>query len=200
MTPIERKALDFISTLTREGNSPSVRRIMEHLGYRSTRSVSLIIQSLTEKNLLAKRPDGKLRLIEDIQNDDSLTVNIPLVGSVPCGVPLLAVENIETTIPVSRTLVKNPNDFFILCASGDSMDEAGIRDGDFLLIKQQPTASEGDRIVALINDEATVKSLHFGDGAAVLLPRSKNVAHKPIIVGDDFRIQGVVKAVIPSVV
>lgn len=198
LSPIERKALEFISKLTREGNSPSVRRIMEHLGYKSTRSVSLIIQSLIEKNLLAKRPNGKLRLLEDIQNNDSLTVNIPLVGNVPCGTPLLAVENIETTISVTRSLVKSPNKYFILRASGDSMNEAGIKDGDLLLIKQQPTACEGDRVVALINDEATVKSIHFGDGAAILMPRSTNKNHKPIIVRDDFIVQGIVKAVLPS--
>ena len=198
LSQTERKALEFISNLTKEGTPPSVRRIMEHLGYKSTRSVSLIIQSLIEKNLLAKRPDGKLRLIEDVQDNDSLTVNIPLVGSVPCGTPLLAVENIETTIPVSRSLVKNPSDYFILRASGDSMDEAGIQNGDLLLIKQQPTACEGDRVVALIDDEATVKSIHFGDNAAVLLPRSTNKTHKPIIVSDDFIVQGIVKAVIPS--
>lgn len=196
-TPIERKALDFIGTLTREGTPPSVRRIMEHLGYRSTRSASLVIQSLVDKNLLAKRPDGRLRVLEDIQNDDSLTVNIPLVGSVPCGNPLLALENIETTIPVSRNLVKNPDDYFILRAAGDSMDQAGIQDGDLLLVKQQLTANEGERVVALIDEEATVKTLHFGENAAVLLPHSSNNKHKPIIVNEDFSIQGVVVAAIP---
>lgn len=198
ITPIERKALDFISRLTREGLPPSVRRITEHLGYRSTRSAVLVIQSLIDKNLLAKRPDGKLRLIEDIQNDDSLTANIPLVGNVPCGTPLLAVENIEATIPVSRALVKNPEQYFILRATGDSMNEAGIVDGNLLLIRKQETAREGDRVVALINDEATVKSIHFGDSAAILLPRSSNKLHKPIIVTEDFSVQGIVTAVIPS--
>lgn len=168
------------------------------MGYKSTRSVSVIIQSLVEKNLLAKRPDGKPRLIEDVENNELMTANIPLVGNVPCGQPLLAVENTEAVIPVSRNLVKNPNDYFILRATGDSMDEAGIQDGDLMLIKQQPTACEGDRVVALINEEATVKTIHFGTNAAVLQPRSSNREHQPIIVEDNLTIQGIVTAVIPT--
>lgn len=198
VTPQERKTLDFISKLTREGTPPSVRRIAEYMGYKSTRSVSVIIQSLVEKNLLAKRPDGKPRLIEDVENNELMTANIPLVGNVPCGQPLLAVENTEAVIPVSRNLVKNPNDYFILRATGDSMDEAGIQDGDLMLIKQQPTACEGDRVVALINEEATVKTIHFGTNAAVLQPRSSNREHQPIIVEDNLTIQGIVTAVIPT--
>ena len=194
----ETKALEFIRSLTREGSSPSVRKVMQHLDYKSTRSASLVIQSLIDMNLLAKRPDGRLRLIEDEHDDDSLTVNIPLVGSVPCGVPLLAIENIEARIPVSRSLVGNAEDFFILRARGDSMNLAGINDGNLLLVKKQPSADEGERVVALINDEATAKVLHFGEDAAVLMPKSSNSLHKPIIVGEDFTIQGVIKAVVPQ--
>jgi repressor LexA len=198
LTPIERKALDFISrSLTSEGSSPSIRKLMKHLGYKSTRSASLIVQSLIEKNLLAKRPDGKLRLLQEIE-DDSVTAGIPLVGTVPCGLPLLAEENIEAVIPVSKSLVKNPNDYFLLRAMGDSMDLAGIKDKDLVLVKKQPVASEGEKVVALIDDEATIKVLHLGEGAAALTPKSSNPEHKPIIVGDDFSIQGVVVGTVPS--
>lgn len=199
LTPIERKALDFIRrNLTSEGNSPSIRKLMKHLGYKSTRSASLIVQSLIEKNLLAKRPDGRLRLLQELE-DDSVTVGIPLAGTVPCGLPLLAEENIEAIIPVSKKLVKNPDNYFLLKATGDSMDLAGIQDRDLVLVKKQPVANEGDRVVALINDEATVKILHFGDGVAALTPKSTNPAHRPIIVSDDFSIQGIVVGTIPAV-
>src|SRR5690606_25049529 len=105
------------------------------------------------------------------------TVQVPLVGTVTCGAPILAQENIEALIQVSTALAKPGSKYFMLKAKGDSMDAAGINDGDFILVKQQPTAENGQRVVALIDDEATVKEFRCSGNIVTLLPRSSNKKH-----------------------
>ena len=124
------------------------------------------------------------------------TIKIPLLGTIACGTPIFAEENIEAFIPVSVKLIKPSNRYFILRASGDSMDEVGINDGDLVLIRQQNTACEGDNVIALIDDEATIKEFHYGNNMIILKPRSKNGKHQPIVLTSNFRIQGVVETVI----
>lgn len=124
------------------------------------------------------------------------TIKIPLLGTVACGTPIFAEENIEAFIPVSDKFIKPSNRYFILRASGDSMDEVGINDGDLVLIRQQNTAFEGDNVVALIDNEATIKEFHYGNNMIILKPRSKNSKHQPIVLTSDFWIQGVVETVI----
>lgn len=125
------------------------------------------------------------------------TVKVPLLGDVACGTPIFAEENIDAFIPVSHKFIKPSNRYFILRASGDSMDDAGINDGDLVLIRQQQTAQSGDHVVALIDDEATIKEFHLNENMIVLKPKSKNSKHQPIVLTNDFRIQGVVETVIP---
>ena len=201
LTPKELKATRHIrNCLVHYGRSPSVREIMEVLGYKSPRSAALVIDSLIEQGIIKRDSDGDLRLLKDPEESKThgRTVNLPLVGTVPCGVPLLAEENIEAMVPVSKNLVRPNYTYFLLRAAGDSMDEVGIRDGDLLLIRQQPVAEEGQKVVALIDDESTVKEFHRGEGIIILKPRSKNKEHQPIILKDDFQIQGVVVEVIPK--
>ncbi|MBL7132448.1 MAG: helix-turn-helix domain-containing protein [Candidatus Omnitrophica bacterium] len=120
------------------------------------------------------------------------TIDVPLVGVVSCGTPLLAEENIEAKIPVSTKLAKPPHKYFLLRASGDSMDEAGINNGDLVLVRQQMVAGSGDNVVALIDDEATIKELQISNKAIILKPRSTNKEHQPITLTKDLKIQGVV--------
>ena len=124
------------------------------------------------------------------------TIKVPLLGDVACGTPLLAEENIRTEIPVSVKLIKPNQQYFLLRASGTSMNEAGIQDGDLVLIKQQPTAENGDLVVALIDDEATIKEFHHQGDLIVLKPKSNDNKHQPIILTNEFKIQGVVVKVI----
>lgn len=100
--------------------------------------------------------------------------------------------------PVSTSLANPGHKYFFLRAVGDSMDAAGIQDGDLMLVRQQPQAENGEKVVALINDEATVKEFHREREAVVLKPRSNNKKHRPIIVTDNFIIQGVVTSVVPA--
>ncbi|WP_227805409.1 transcriptional repressor LexA [Algibacter lectus] len=130
------------------------------------------------------------------ESNSSDTVEIPLIGSVACGLPIYAEENIEAKISISKTLVKNAGDYFLLRASGDSMNKKGITSGDLLLIKQQQVANHGDLVVALIDDDATVKEFIDNGDTIVLKPHSTNSKHQPIILTTDFRIQGIVEKVI----
>jgi repressor LexA len=131
------------------------------------------------------------------QKNQAQTVEVPLVGNVACGVPLLAEQNIEALISVSRSLARPGSKYFLLRAVGDSMDAAGIDDGDIMLVKQQPVADNGQKVVALIDDAATVKEFHKDKDVILLKPRSRNKSHKPFVLSEDFQIQGVVVATIP---
>jgi repressor LexA len=188
------------NALVHGGNSPSIRDIAEALGYRSPRSAFILLNELIEKGFLKRKEDGKLQLKKGLieQEDHARTVNVPLVGTVPCGSPLLAEENIEAYVPVSTSLARPGSRYFLLKAKGDSMDQAGIENGNLLLVRQQQSAENGERVVALIDDEATVKEFHREENAVILKPKSKNKKHKPIILTENFIIQGVVTTVLPA--
>jgi len=182
------------------GKMPSVRKLMRELEYKSPRSASVIINDLEKKGILRKKQDGSFQLTEFELPEDfgtrEQTIKIPLLGSVACGLPIFAEENIEANIPISIKLIKKGHKYFLLRAKGDSMDNAGINDGDLVLIRQQQHAENGDKVVALIDDEATIKEYHHTGSLVVLKPKSNNKKYQPIILSDEFRIQGIVEAVI----
>jgi repressor LexA len=200
LSDTEKKAFNLIrNKLIHEGRKPTLREINEVTNGKSPRSASIVIERLIKKGFL-KRVGVNLRLIESASvNPTSIeTVDVPLVGTVTCGLPILAIENIETTIPVSTNLARRGSKYFLLRASGNSMNEAGINNGNILLIRQQNTANKGDKVVVLINDEATVKIFDRTESAVILRPKSSDTSFKPIIITDNFHIQGVVIAVLPS--
>jgi len=174
---------------------------MSDLGYKSPRSAALIIKELIKKGFLNKKSNGELQLTkqEDSGSEyNARTVDVPLVGTVACGLPIFADENIEAFYPVSLDLVQSGSRYFLLRAQGDSMDKSGINNSDLVLVRQQPSAENGDIVVALINDEATIKEFHRTKNAVILKPKSSNLQHVPIILTSDFQIQGVVIETIPN--
>ncbi|MCK9393218.1 MAG: transcriptional repressor LexA [Candidatus Paceibacterota bacterium] len=195
----DRKAFALIrNKITNYGKAPSLREINEVTGGKSPRSASLIIDRLVKAGLIIKK-GREIILANTIKSVNSVnTVDVPLVGAISCGTPIFAEENIETHIPISTALAKNGSTYFLLRAIGDSMNLAGINSGDLLLIRQQPTANNGDKVVALINDEATVKILEKTKDAVILRPKSTNNTYKPIILTNNCIIQGVVVAVLPA--
>jgi repressor LexA len=199
LTEKEEEALRYIrNAIVHDAYSPSVRDVAEKLGYKSPRTAFLIIERLIERGWIKRKTGGELQLRKDVseREDHARTVDIPLVGAVPCGAPLLAEENIEAYVPVSKSLARPGFQYFFLRAEGDSMDGAGINEGDLLLVRQQIQAENGEKVVALIDNDATVKEFHREKGVVVLKPRSKNKEHRPIIVTENFVIQGVVIATI----
>jgi len=194
LSPNELQALRFIRNALINFKSSSIRDLQKHLGYSSPRSAALIVGKLIRTGWIERKEDGRLRLLKELPESKSYarTVLVPLVGNAACGIPLLADGNIETMIPVSTELAKPGHRYFLLKARGDSMDQAGIGDGDLVLVRQQSTADSGKIIVALIDDEATIKELYLSQNTVVLKPKSKSIHHRPIILTKEFRIQGVV--------
>lgn len=201
LTKRQLQAFRYIrNALVHEGRSPSVRDVMDKLGYGSPNSAAFVIESLIKIGLLRRRKDKKLQLVKEMESDQAneRTRLVPLVGSVPCGSPLLSEENIEAMIPVSEKLARPHYTYFFLRARGDSMNAADINEGDLVLVQQQSTAKNGDKVVALIDNESTIKEFQRQKNVVLLRPKSTNKSHKPIIVTNDFLIQGVVVASIPG--
>ncbi len=185
---------DLINKL---GKSPTLDEIREALKYSSISSVQRHVDAIKSKGYLTNEKYQNRSL--EVTGD---TVNIPLVGNIAAGRPIYAEENIEAYIPYPSSKVHSPvKDFFFLRAVGDSMNATDIKgenidDGDFVLVKQTNSADFGDRVVALIGEEATIKKLVEGEGYIRLEPESSNPDNKPIILFDDFSVQGVIIDVI----
>jgi repressor LexA len=201
------KQLLFLERLVeyqaREGVPPSVREMQAFGGFRSPRSVAQFLDALQQAGYIERAAGARnVRILKRppgaAPSDRADTVLVPLVGRVAAGQPILAAENVEDYIPVSTSLARGRWNYFILRVQGDSMDRAGIQHGDLVLVRQQDTAEPGDKVVALIDDNATVKRLRIGRDAILLEPLSTNPVHRPIVVGPEFRVQGVVIATIPA--
>jgi len=191
----KRFLTELISYIEREKRPPNTRELQEVMQLKSPRSVGQYLESLERHGFIARGKGARniqvLRNLSD-NNENRNTVRIPIVGVVACGTPLLAEQNIEGYVDVSDQIVRRPYQYFILKARGNSMNKAGINDGDRVLVRRQPTANDGEIVVALINEEATVKRIRFKDDHITLEPESTDSEHKPIILDMNFQIQGVV--------
>ena len=182
ITDKQREILEYIkSQILERGFPPAVREICEAVNLKSTSSVHSHLEAL-EKNGYIRRDATKPRAIEIIDDSFNLTrrevVNVPMVGSVAAGQPILAVENIENYFPIPTEFLPN-NQTFLLKVRGESMINAGILDGDYVVAHKTPVAENGDIVVALLEDEATVKRFFREDGHIRLQP--ENPAFQPII-------------------
>lgn len=196
ITPKQQEILDFIkSEILHKGYPTAVRDICEAVHLKSTSSVHSHLETL-EKNGYIRRDPTKPRAIEIIDDTFQLTrrevVNVPLIGTVAAGQPILAQENIENYFPVPAEYMPN-SECFMLKVKGDSMVNAGIFNGDQILVQQQNTANNGDMVVALIDDSATVKTFYKEDGHYRLQPENDSMS--PIIV-DEVTILGKVFGVL----
>ena len=185
ITPKQQEILDYIKNeILNRGFPPAVREICEAVNLKSTSSVHSHLEAL-EKNGYIRRDPTKPRAIEILDDDFNLTrrevVNVPIVGHVAAGQPILATENIEDYFPIPVEFMPN-QDSFMLKVKGESMINAGILDGDNVLVKRQANAENGDIVVALVDDSATVKTFYKEDGYYRLQP--ENDTMDPIIVED----------------
>ena len=181
----QKEILEYIkSEILNRGYPPAVRDICEAVHLKSTSSVHSHLETL-EKNGYIRRDPTKPRAIEIIDDTFNLVrrevVNVSLLGRVAAGQPLLAVENIETYFPVPSEYIPN-EETFMLRVTGESMINAGIFDGDNILVQRQSTAEDGEMVVALVDDSATVKTFFKEEGHYRLQP--ENPAMDPIIVED----------------
>ena len=181
----QREILEYIKNeILNKGYPPAVREICEAVHLKSTSSVHSHLETL-EKNGYIRRDPTKPRAIEILDDDFNLTrreiVNVPMLGQVAAGEPILATENIENYFPIPAEFMPN-KDTFMLKVKGESMINAGILNGDSVLVKQQPDAENGDIVVALVDDSATVKTFYKENGHFRLQP--ENDTMDPIIVDD----------------
>ncbi len=188
----QKEILDYVkSKIINKGYPPSVREICDAVKLKSTSSVHSHLETL-EKNGYIRRDPSKPRAIEIIDDEFNLTrrelVNVPIVGTITAGQPILAVENVDSYFPIPSEFMPN-SETFMLRVKGESMINAGIFDNDKILIQKQSHAKNGDYVVALIDDEVTVKTFYKENGHIRLQP--ENDAMEPIIV-QDIQILGIV--------
>lgn len=200
LTPRQQMVLDFIRTqITERGYPPTLREIGAYMGIRSTNGVNDHLQALERKGYL-KRDDMKSRALRPVESssaatrrkdneeqvDESNMVDVPVLGRIAAGLPALAEQNFDDTVRVDRVLLGGAREVFALRVRGESMIGAGIHDGDYLFVQKQPTARNGQVVVALVDGEATVKYFFAERDVVRLLPA--NDAFRPIVVRrQDFR-------------
>jgi repressor LexA len=180
----QSEILKFIrSEIHAKGYPPSVREICVAVGLKSTSTVHGHLERLERKGIIRRDPT-KPRAIEVLDGYETKKemVNIPIIGKVTAGQPILAVENVEDVFPVPMDFIQSNKQTFILKVQGESMIEAGINDGDYLIVEQRLSAENGDIVVALIDDEATVKAFYRENGYIRLQPRNSSMS--PILVDD----------------
>lgn len=196
LTEREKAIYDYIiDNIRKHGYSPSVRDIQAALAIKSTSTVHSYLERLEAKGYIQKE-NGKSRTlrVENISGEPQRTIKVPLLGRVTAGMPILAVENYEGYIdfPLMNKRYE-PNQLFALRVSGKSMIEAGIMDGDIIVVKKEPYAENGDIVVALVEDEATVKTFYKEDGRFRLQP--ENSSMKPIYADEVYILGKVISSI-----
>ena len=214
LTPRQQAILRVIEQTTAErGYPPSVREIGQGVGLASSSSVAHQLRALEELGYLRKDPNRPRALVVSRPGEPAVratqpvpqpggvvdlpagTVGVPLVGRIAAGGPILAEQHTEDVLPLPKDLV-GEGELFMLTVVGDSMIDAAICDGDYVVVRSQPTCENGDIVAALLDDEATVKTFKRRDGHVWLMPH--NPAYEPIL-GDQARILGKVVSVLRRV-
>lgn len=200
LTSVQQRILEVIrDSMMKRNYAPSMREIGEAVGLSSTASVSHQLNKLEMLGYISRDP-RRPRTIDLLGDEPAEIIRpdsaiVPLVGRIAAGIPITADQNVEDVFTLPRQLV-GQGDLFLLKVVGDSMVDAAICDGDWVVVRQQQTADNGDIVAALIEDEATVKTFKQRDGHTWLLPR--NSAFEPIL-GDQAVILGKVVAVLRTV-
>jgi repressor LexA len=201
LTERQKQVLKWIEeSIKKTGQAPTVRELQSKLGCSAPMGVVSHLNALELKGYI-ERVDNKARgilLVNDGRKGEDM-IQVPLVGSTACGMPIWAEEMIEEIVSLPRTFVKYAKDVFMLRAKGDSMDLAGIEDGDYILFHKQETADNGDKVVVLLGNEATCKKFVVEKNRPVFRPMSTNPENIDIVPEDNtFMIQGKVIGVIKN--
>ena len=198
-TERQRSVLDFIIRyIGRQGYPPAIREIGAEFGIRSLRGVTVHLGALERKGFIRRESTSRsIQVLKTPAFGSDAFVNLPLLGAIAAGEPLLAVENVEAEVPVPRAMLGAMKGAFLLRVRGDSMVGAHILDGDLVVIRPQQTAENGDLVAALLGDEATVKRFRNDGNEPALMPA--NDAYRPIpLRGADVRLIGKVIGLLRS--
>lgn len=194
LTVKQKGIFDFIrDSQLKNGTPPTLREIMKEFGFRSIGTVQDYLRILQDKGYIRKRGKFKARFLEITGLTHAPLLNIPILGQVRAGVPILAVENIDGYVNLDKSLVGNGADF-ALRVKGDSMSGAGIYEGDFVLVRINSRTENGEIVVARIGEEVTVKKIYCDTKHSQLRLEAANPAYQPII-NPDIQIVGKVVGV-----
>ncbi len=202
VTVKQQHVLDFLQRYSRQhGTSPTLEELRTELGCKSLRTAVQYLESLERKGYIARRKNAKRNIEILSQGEDNRTVSIPVVASVGCDdLSVFAQDTAQHDefIEVDEDVVEDAGDIVAVRAIGDSMLDAGIHSGDYILVQFTNEFQDGDRVAAVVNDMVVVKRLQRQGGMIVLRPESKDPKYKPIIVGENFKITGKVLCVVPG--
>jgi repressor LexA len=192
LTKRQQEILQFVQNyIASEGYPPSIREIGSHFGIGSLRGVTVHLDALMKKGYIERSntPRSIKMTHPQYQAASPRVAMLPLLGQIAAGVPILADQHVEDTIPVPSEMVRNVQGAFLLRVKGDSMSGDGIKPRDLVVVRPQQSANHGDLVAVLIDDEATVKRIQFEKDKVTLLP--SNPAYEPIIIDrEDARIVG----------
>jgi len=209
LTPKQSRVLKVITKyVERAGQSPTLDELRTNLGFRSLRTVTQYLETLERKGYILRRKNLRRNIeLRNLSEDghQATMITIPVVGNVGCDdLSVFASEEHDEFLEVDKQLVEDSGDVVAVRAVGDSMLDAGIHSGDYILVQFTENVGNGDRVAAIIGDMVTVKRLERrpasadGDGMTILWPESKDPKYKPIILRENFKITGKVLCVIPS--
>lgn len=204
LTKRQKEMLEFIrSYIVDHKGSPTIEQIQNQMNMKWPNSVFVMLRALEEKGYILRRKHAKRNI--ELRNADSNGLpsssifSIPIVASVGCDdLRTYANEQHDEFLEVDKTLMRKPENTVAVRAVGDSMNDAGINSGDYVLIELTENAQNGDRVAAVVGDMVTVKTLERQPGLTILRPESKNPVYKPIVMREDFKIAGKVISIIPS--
>jgi repressor LexA len=205
LTRKQKEILEFIKKTTfKKGISPTFREIMQFFGFKSIKTVQDHLKALEKKGYIKKDPNKSRSIVlDDFSKALKDTIRVPILGQISAGKPILAEENIQGYINLDKFLVKYSKDIFALKVEGNSMTGAGILNGDYVIVKKQPTIENGSIACILIDNEATVKRFYKRKNYIELKP--ENPDYKPIIITKDTatdililgKVVGVFRTIVP---
>lgn len=188
--------------LKAKGEPPTLDELRKNLGFKSMRTVTQYLEALERKGYVLRRRHARrnieLRAV-DANGTAATLVSVPVVANVGCDdLSVFAQEQSDEFLQIDKELVDKEGDIVAVRAVGDSMLDAGIKSGDYILVKFTDRVQSGDRVAAIVGDMVTVKRLERRDGVTILYPENKDPKYKPIVLREDFKIAGKVLCVIPA--
>ena len=205
LTGKQKRVLENISLyIQAKGEPPTLEELRKNLGFKSLRTVVQYLDILERKGFVVRRKYARrnieLRPIDAFGRSETL-VSVPVVANVGCDdLSTFAAEQYDEFLQVDKKIVEENGDIVAVRAVGDSMLDAGINSGDYILVQFTDNVKSGDRVAAIVGDMVTVKRLERRDGVTILYPENKDPKYKPIVLREDFKIAGRVLCVIPAAV
>ncbi len=205
LTGKQKRVLDNIELYIKaKGEPPTLDELRQNLGFKSLRTVTQYLEALERKGFIVRRKHARrnieLRAVDAAQHAATL-VSIPVVANVGCDdLSVFAAEARDEFLQVDQKIIEDSGEIVAVRAVGNSMEDAGIKSGDYILVQFTSNVKSGDRVAAIIGDMVTVKRLERAEGVTILYPESKDPKYKPIVLREDFKIAGRVLCIIPAAV